>query len=91
MRRLGIKSLQLKKSISTVADAVARMQSATVGGGTKPVVSFTDAVTGCTQAADVVVPIVKKKGKAVLRTMGSTGGSGRLAKDPDTVVVVCVP
>jgi sugar lactone lactonase YvrE len=87
----GIKSVQFKKSIQSVVDSLGRMQTATVGGGTKPVVSFTDAVTGCTQAADVVVPIGKKKGKAVLRTMGSTGGSGRLAKDPDTVVVTCVP
>jgi sugar lactone lactonase YvrE len=87
----GIKSVQLLKSISTVVDSLGRMQSATVGGGSKPIVSFTEAVTGCTGAADVVVPIVKKKGKAVLRTAGSTGGSGRAAKDPDTVVVTCVP
>ena len=87
----GIKSVQMLKSISTVADSLGRLQSATVGGGSKPVISFADPVTGCSQSADVVVPIGKKKGKAVLRTMASTGGSGRSSKDPDTVVVVCTP
>ena len=87
----GVRSVQMLKNISAVTDSLGRLGSATVGGGSKPVVSFADPVTGCSQSADVVVPIVRKKGKAVLRTMATTGGSGRLAKDPDTIVVTCIP
>jgi hypothetical protein len=39
---------------------------------------------------DVVVPIGKRKGKLVVRTIASIAGSGRGHKDPDTVTVVCV-
>jgi hypothetical protein len=87
----GITSVTLLKSISTVVESLGKLPSATVGGGSKPVVSFAQAPTGCSQAADVIVPIGKKRGKAVLRTMSTTGGTGRTAKDPDTVVVTCVP
>jgi hypothetical protein len=88
----GVRSVQLLKPIASVVDALGRMQSATVGTGPKPIVSFAEPVTGCTGTSDVVVPIVKKKGKAVLRTLSLTEvGGKRTTKDPDTVVVVCTP
>jgi sugar lactone lactonase YvrE len=87
----GVKSVQMVRPISSVVDALGRQASASVGGGAKPLVTFADAVTGCTASSDVVVPIKKRKGKVVLKTMASTGTGGRLSRDPDTVTVVCVP
>jgi sugar lactone lactonase YvrE len=60
------------------------------GGGSVPLVAFDKPVTGCGAAMDVVVPIAKRKGKLVLRTVASIAGSGRGHKDPDTVTVFCV-
>jgi hypothetical protein len=39
---------------------------------------------------DVVVPMKgkKKKGKLVLKTMASTG-TGKSARDPDTLTIIC--
>ena len=66
------------------------LPSATVGGGTKPIVSFANGVTGCGASGEVVVPIKgkKKKGKLVLKTMASTG-TGKSARDPDTLTIIC--
>jgi hypothetical protein len=40
--------------------------------------------------SQIVVPIKKKKGKVVLRTVASIG-KGKGKRDPDTLTITCVP
>ena len=89
------RSLQLVKppaSQGTAARALldAFSSAGSVGGGSKPVITFTDALTGCRGDAQVVVPIKRKKGKLAIRTVTSIAGTGRAARDPDPLVIVCV-
>jgi sugar lactone lactonase YvrE len=90
----GVTSVQVVKpkggAASAVVSAIGAMQGASVGGGTKPVVSFSTPATGCSGRSEIVVPIPKKKGKVVLKTTASAG-SGKGKRDPDTLTVVCVP
>jgi hypothetical protein len=86
----AVRSVQFVKGSASLAQSLGGLQSATVGGGTKPIVSFADGVTGCGASGEVVVPIKgkKKKGKLVLKTMASTG-VGKSARDPDTLTILC--
>jgi hypothetical protein len=86
------RSLQLVKPAASQAGALldALRSTGSVGGGSKPVITFTDAVTGCRGDAQVVVPIKRKKGKLAIRTVTSIAGTGRAARDSDSLVIVCV-
>jgi len=75
---------------SPVVTALGSMASANVGGGAKPLISFSTPATGCSATSQIVVPITKKKGKVVLRTMASIG-AGKGKRDPDTLTITCVP
>lgn len=90
----GVTSVQIVKprgaAASPVVNAIGAMAAATVGGGGKLIVRFSTPATGCTEPSQVVVPIGKKKGKVVLRTMASAG-AGKNKRDPDTLTIVCVP
>jgi hypothetical protein len=90
----GVTSLQIVKpkggAASAVVSTVGAMAAASVGGGAKPVISFATPATGCSGMSQIVVPIHKKKGKVVLRTMASIG-AGKGKRDPDTLTITCVP
>jgi sugar lactone lactonase YvrE len=91
----GVTSVQLLKpkgggAAQPLIAALGGMHGASAGGGTKPLVTFGGAATGCSARTSVVVPITKKKGKLTIRTVTSAGG-GKPSRDPDTLVIVCVP
>jgi len=92
----GISSVQLLKpkgggGAQPLMAALGGIQGASVGSGSKPLVTFGGATTGCSARGNVVVPITKKKGKLAIRTVTSAGGSGKPSRDPDTLVIICVP
>jgi len=97
----GVKSVQVLQpkptggkaggpdTVNAVLGGLGKFAPSTIGGGSKPLVAFNDPVTGCTPPMNVVVKIGKKKGKTLLKMLASTSGSGRSARDGDSLVVVC--